>query len=64
MQEQLRSAGGTPTLRWLFLRLVVFGLGGRVCWERDCFARRSAVGSGAEILDWPAYGEAQVAGYC
>ena len=64
LQGQLRRAGATPALGLLFLVLVVFGLGGCVCWERDCFARRSAVGGGAEILDGPAYWEAQVAGYC
>jgi hypothetical protein len=64
LQGQLQKAGGTPALRWLFLGLVVFGWGRCVCWERDCFARRSAVGGGAEILDGPAYWEAQVAGYC
>jgi hypothetical protein len=50
-------------LRWLFLGFVVLGLGGWICWQLDGFARWGAVWGCAEILDWPAYGEAQVAGY-
>ena len=32
-------------------------------WQLDGLAGRGAVWGGAEVLDWPAYGEAQIAGY-
>jgi hypothetical protein len=50
--------------RWLLLGFVVLGVCAGMVWELDCFAGRRAIGGGAEILDGPAYWEAQVAGYC
>ena len=48
----------------LFLGFVVFGVCARRVGESDCFARRSAVWCGTEILNRPTYGKAQIAGYC
>src|SRR5580693_2090698 len=48
----------------LFLGFVVLGFGAGVVRHLDCFAGRGAVRGRAEILDWPAYWEAQIAGYC
>ena len=61
LQLQLRRAGETQALLWLFLGFVVLGLGARVFWQLDGFAGWRAVWGGAEILDRPTDGKAQVA---
>jgi len=56
------TADKDPRRADLFLGFVVLGLGGWICWQLDGFAGWGAVWGCAEILDWPANGEAQVAG--
>ena len=48
----------------LFLGFVVLGVCAGFLGDFDGFAGRGTVGGGAEILDWPADREAEVAGYC
>ncbi len=48
----------------LFLGFVVLGVCAGFLGDFDGLAGRGAVRGGAEILDWPADWEAQVAGYC